>query len=207
MSPQAHQAAIETKMSMPRPQAVNQWLAEQGQIEIGGPRSTGVLIAIAALATLCVMGVLSLIIFKVRQPVHAGPITIPTAASPQPAGTATADSDDGKDNPDDSKSGDGKGDDKGAKAAEPADTSADSSKTTTASTKPDGPPGRLTVTCTPNCDQVVANGRALGPSPIINHELPSGQYRVTLKRNGVSDKTVAVMVVGGQLTTQRVSMR
>src|SRR5690606_6714355 len=53
----AAQANVETKMSLPRPAAVAQWLMEQGDIEIQGPRSTGVIIAIAALATLCVMGV------------------------------------------------------------------------------------------------------------------------------------------------------
>jgi hypothetical protein len=63
-----NQAAIETKMSLPRPAAVAQWLMEQGDVEIGGPRSTGVIIAIAALATLCVMGVASLIVYKLRLP-------------------------------------------------------------------------------------------------------------------------------------------
>lgn len=68
-----NQAAIETKMSLPRPAAVAQWLMEQGDVEIGGPRSTGVIIAIAALATLCVMGVASLIVYKLRLPAPSDP--------------------------------------------------------------------------------------------------------------------------------------
>ncbi len=67
--PRMNQGAIETKMSLPRPAAVAQWLMEQGDVEIGGPRSTGVIIAIAALATLCVMRVASLNVYKLRLPV------------------------------------------------------------------------------------------------------------------------------------------
>jgi serine/threonine protein kinase len=69
----SNQHAIETKMSLPRPAAVAQWLMEQGDVEIGGPRSTGVIIAIAALATLCVMGVASLIVYKLRLPAQPDP--------------------------------------------------------------------------------------------------------------------------------------
>ncbi len=72
----ANQAAIETKMSLPRPAAVAQWLMEQGDVEIGGPRSTGVIIAIAALATLCVMGVVSLIVYKLNPPARPDPQTM-----------------------------------------------------------------------------------------------------------------------------------
>ena len=89
LSPRAKQAAIETKMNMPRPTAVTQWLAEQGDIDIGTPRSTAVLIAIAALATLCVMGVVSLIVFKLRTPVQATQ-NIPTTIPVQPATTGGA---------------------------------------------------------------------------------------------------------------------
>lgn len=71
-----NQAAIETKMSLPRPAAVAQWLMEQGDVEIGGPRSTGVIIAIAALATLCVMGVASLIVYKLRLPPQPDPASM-----------------------------------------------------------------------------------------------------------------------------------
>lgn len=78
----ANQAAIETKMSLPRPAAVAQWLMEQGDVEIGGPRSTGVIIAIAALATLCVMGVASLIVYKLRLPTLPEPATAVSTASP-----------------------------------------------------------------------------------------------------------------------------
>lgn len=80
----ANQHAIETKMSLPRPAAVAQWLMEQGDVEIGGPRSTGVIIAIAALATLCVMGVASLIVYKLRLPAQPDPssqVSSPDASS------------------------------------------------------------------------------------------------------------------------------
>ena len=107
LSPAARQAAIETKMSMPRPAAVTQWLAEQGNIEIGAPRSTAVLISIAALATLCVMGVVSLIVFKLRTPAHITPGGIPTAAEVQPSATGTAKpKDPKKDDADGDKGGD-----------------------------------------------------------------------------------------------------
>ena len=83
-----------------------------------------------------------------------------------------------------------KGDDKGSKATETKE-----------------PPGSLTVNCSPACDSVVAGGRSLGPSPVINQPMPAGQHRVTLKRSGVASKTVVVDIKVGQLTSQRVSMK
>ncbi|MEM1032904.1 MAG: protein kinase [Myxococcota bacterium] len=78
------QANVETKMSLPRPAAVAQWLMEQGDVEIQGPRSTAVIIAIAALATICVLGVGGLIIFKVRTEPRPDPrqVVIPQVTKP-----------------------------------------------------------------------------------------------------------------------------
>jgi serine/threonine-protein kinase len=215
------QAAIETKMSMPRPAAVAQFLAEQGDIQIQGPRSTGVLMAIALLSTLCVIGVAALVVYKVRTP----PVSLDmvAAAPQQPNGQPiAANAGDGVD-----QGGAADGD---ATGATPVATSK-SSKTTVRRTtprkstksskdpekEPDAkdkkatvakePPGSLTIDCSPACDSVVAGGRSLGPSPIFSHPMPPGQHRVTLKRKGGPTKTISVIITSGQLTSQRVSMK
>jgi len=195
---QGAQAAIETKMSLPRPAAVAQWLMEQGDVEIHGPRSTGVIVAIAALATLCAMGVASLIVYKLRRPPSPEPVAVvPTVTAPIEV--------DPKDSPE-AVDGDGKStknkDADAVKASKPAASSADS-----AQPEADAPKaGSLTIDCRPACDSIVAGGASLGPSPVFNHAMDPGQHRVKLKGNGKT-KTIVVRITSGQLTAQTVTMK
>jgi serine/threonine-protein kinase len=198
-------------MSMPRPAAVTQWLAEQGSFDTGGPRSTPVLMAIALLATLCVIGVGALVAYKVRvgdqrtsmldspsaptatydplAPATEVPTQDPTTTTePSAARTATKVAT----RPTDSLP-------KGTAppGTVPAGTgSADASKEN----------GFLTIYCKPACDQVIAGGRSLGASPVSNVPMPPGQHRVTLKRAGSQTKVISVIVVTGQLTSHSVTM-
>jgi eukaryotic-like serine/threonine-protein kinase len=193
----AQQGAIETKMSLPRPAAVAQWLIEQGDVEIQGPRSTGVIIAIAALATLCVMGVASLIVYKLQLPPQPDPrvAAVPTVTAPIEV--------DSKDSPE----ADGGKRKKGSKAkAAATDKDSKGAGKKKDAKKADDKPGELTVTCKPACDSIVAGGTSLGPSPVFNHPMPPGTHRVTLKGNKKT-KTIMVQVISGQLTTQSVTMK
>ena len=186
------QGAIETKMSLPRPAAVAQWLMEQGDVEIGGPRSTGVIIAIAALATLCVMGVISLIVHKLRVPPQPDPaaVTAPqTTGATLPTDTSVV-----------------------VTNVEPVDQPAvvEGSRTSepgaSKSTKAEPAPGKLTIDCRPPCDSVAAAGQSFGPSPVFNQPLSPGVHRVTVTREGMT-KTLAVEIVSGRLTQHTVAMR
>lgn len=191
-------SAIETKMSLPRPAAVAQWLMEQGDVEIQGPRSTGVIIAIAALATLCVMGVASLIAYKLRLPAqNDGAVTAPMAASARVGEEAAPVPEKGGEQFADSMSTASEGAPAAGKdsgGAKPGSSAAAGEA-----------PGKLTINCKPACDQIVADGVSLGPSPVFNHPLSPGQHRVTCKLAGKS-KTLAVMITSGQLTSKTVRM-
>jgi hypothetical protein len=66
--------------------------------------------------------------------------------------------------------------------------------------------GYLTLVCSPQCDDVLDNGRSLGPSPIVHVEATPGQHRITLVR-GDQKKVITTVVVAGQVTAQRVSMK
>ena len=197
--PPAAQGAIETKMSLPRPAAVAQWLIEQGDVEIQGPRSTGVIIAIAALATLCVMGVASLIVYKLRLPPQPDPraISVPAATAPvevdskdvpEATGKASA-AKDKSSKKGDASPGEAVDDESAAKGKKSADE-----------------PGTLSIQCTPQCDSIVAGGVSLGPSPVFDHEMRPGNHRVTLKANGATKKLV-VSVSSGQATRHNVKMK
>ncbi|MBW2452862.1 MAG: serine/threonine protein kinase [Deltaproteobacteria bacterium] len=209
--PPAYQAQVETKMNMPRPAAVAQWLMEQGDIEIQGPRSTGIIIAIAALATLCVMGVASLIVYKLRVPVraaYAAPVqtSVPGPSLPAddaPKGQTSAS--DGTDDGDSSEDGDGsKASTKRGKGGKKGSSGGKGSGKAKGG---DEPPGRLTITCKPACDSVIAGGKSLGPSPIFSRGMPPGLHQITLKRRGAKTKTIAVNIVSNQLTTKTVTMK
>ncbi len=76
----------------------------------------------------------------------------------------------------------------------------------TAPPRPKKEPGYLTVVCSPFCDNVVAGGRSLGPSPVVHVPLPPGQYRVVLRRSGGSTKVIPAVIVSGKTTSHRVSM-
>jgi hypothetical protein len=203
------QPAIETKMNMPRPAAVAQWLAEQGDVEIQGPRSTGVIVAIAALATLCVMGVASLIYYKLKLPAQTESAALPVPVADPAASGASADSTaapkaEGKAG----GNGNGNGNDGKTAATEPATEGGDKKASPGGPAKPakeEDPPGRLTIVCKPACDNIVAGGAALGPGPVFNHAMPPGTHRVTCTAKGKS-KTVVVQIVSGQATSHTVVM-
>lgn len=200
------QAVIETKMSMPRPAALADFLVEQGDIAIPAPRSTGLLVAIAVLATLCVIGVGALVIYKLGHPLDSAPVAAsPTSSSttasnsprsagaPGPALVGTAAEGQASSPEKSAPSAEGR-----ANGAEPATAPPAASATALA-------PGRLTIDCKPACDSVVAAGRSLGPSPVVGASIPPGSQRVTVKR-GPQQKTVVVNIQSGQLTTQTVTM-
>ncbi len=209
--PGYNQHAIETRMNLPRPAAVAQWLAEQGDIQIQGPRSTGVLMAIALLSTLCVIGVGALVVFKLR----AAPRQLGMSAAPTPSALVSTDNskDNGASKAEPAKtkktSGGSKADsDDDASSSGDDDDSADASKKKSGGKQASAgsTPGKLTINCKPACDQVTAAGRSLGPSPVVSHSMRPGQHRVTLKR-GSKSKTIVVSIESGQLTSQTVSMK
>ncbi len=64
------------------------------------------------------------------------------------------------------------------------------------------PTGTLKVICFPGCDQVIDNGNALGPSPIIRRGASVGSHRVRLVW-GDSSKIVSTVVLADQIATVR----
>ncbi len=81
--------------------------------------------------------------------------------------------------------------------------------TATHEKKPDAPAGGtgyLTVVCNPFCESVTANGRSLGPSPVVKAPLPAGSVRVTLRKSGLATKSLQVNIVAGETTPLRVKM-
>ena len=200
----AGQANVETKMSLPRPAAVAQWLMEQGDVEIQGPRSTGVIIAIAALATLCVMGVASLIVYKLRLPPQPDPrqVVIPQVSTPTHAavsdGATPKKGEQGGDKPK------GKAP-RGPEAADADDEPRNPSRDETGKPKSKAT-GKLSIDCQPACSSIVAGGQPLGASPVLGHPMPPGQHRVSLESSRRS-KTIVVMVTAGKTTTHTVAMK
>ncbi|MBI5537149.1 MAG: PEGA domain-containing protein [Deltaproteobacteria bacterium] len=65
--------------------------------------------------------------------------------------------------------------------------------------------GYLTVVCSPFCDEVLVDGRSVGPSPVVHVPVPAGVHTVTLKRSGVV-KTLSATIRSGEVTSWRVSM-
>jgi serine/threonine-protein kinase len=62
--------------------------------------------------------------------------------------------------------------------------------------------GTLKVICFPGCDQVIDNGSALGPSPIIRRSANVGSHRLKLVWSDAS-KVVSTVVVADQTATVR----
>ncbi len=199
---QAAQEAIETKMSMPRPAAVANWIAQQGELSLQGARSTAVLMAIAVLSTLCFIGIVALLFHRAyRVPEEAKAPTVSSAT----AGSGSANAG-------------GRDDSKGKAGSDSRAGTASSSRTaarrsTTRQKRASGAraakadaPGFLTVFCTPSCDRVVAAGQSLGPDPVVRRPLPPGQHRLSL-RSGKVSKTLSIIVESDQLTSRRVTMK
>jgi hypothetical protein len=65
--------------------------------------------------------------------------------------------------------------------------------------------GFLTIVCKPGCDDVIDQGKSLGPSPIQRVSAKPGQHRITLKRGAIT-KVISVTVEAGQVSPQSVSM-
>jgi hypothetical protein len=62
--------------------------------------------------------------------------------------------------------------------------------------------GTLKVICFPGCDQVIDNGSALGPSPIIRRTASIGSHRLKLVWSDAS-KVVSTVVIADQTATVR----
>ncbi len=70
---------------------------------------------------------------------------------------------------------------------------------------PAAPPagtGTLKVICFPGCDQVIDNGAALGPSPIVRRNANLGSHRIKLVWSDTS-KVVSTIVIADQTATVR----
>lgn len=76
----------------------------------------------------------------------------------------------------------------------------------TAAPPSSGEEGFLTIVCNPFCDEIIDNGRSLGPSPIVHLAVKPGSHRLMAKK-GSMRKTIDVIVVSGQVTAQRLSMK
>jgi serine/threonine-protein kinase len=214
------QSQIETAMSLPRPDPAQLWMAQQ---QVGAhqqnKKNTGVLILVIALVALSIIGIGVLVFFKLKaQPpvptnvpeavvtptVEVPAATTPAAVAtpaPTPAPEASA-----------APTEQPQATTPPPPAPAPAGTTRPPTAATTAapaptaSAVPASDPGFLTIVCNPFCDDVLDNGRSLGPSPIVHLSVKPGSHRVTLKK-GTMSKTVSVIVVSGQVTAQRVSMK
>ena len=98
---QQPQSQIETALSLPRPDPAALWLAQQDAQKRGARRNTGVIIAVVALTALCIIGIIALVYFKMRQGAPApnvspgvtpavGAAALPPAESPARAAAAPA---------------------------------------------------------------------------------------------------------------------
>jgi hypothetical protein len=67
-----------------------------------------------------------------------------------------------------------------------------------------GPSGTLKVICLPVCDQVIDNGNALGPSPVVRRNVSVGSHRIKLMW-GDSSKVVSTIVLADQTSFVRES--
>jgi serine/threonine-protein kinase len=223
------QSQIETAVSLPRPDPAAVWLAQQ-EVNRGTRKNTGVLIAVVALTALCVIGISALIYYKLKMaaptpaPVGAemtSPSGAPTASAAQAAMTApaaaTAAAAAAAPTQPSAAPAPSAAPTAAAAAAAPAAAGAApaaagagaGSPAAAASAAPAAAkeePGFLTVVCNPYCDDVIDQGRSLGPSPVVHVSVKPGQHRITLKR-GTETKVISVIVVSGQVTAQRVSMK
>ncbi len=83
---------------------------------------------------------------------------------------------------------------------------------TTTSTTPSAPPsasadtasngGFLTIVCVPACEQVMDNGRPLGPSPILKHKASIGAHRLHLMWSDPPGRKLVSATVAADKTSQ-----
>ena len=219
-----NQSQIETAMSLPRPDPAQLWMAQQQAGAHQQKKNTGVVILVIALVALSIIGIGVLVFFKLKAqapaptkvpeaivaPSAALPaVTTPPAPAPAPAPAPTPEATASAAAPEPQANN------TPPPTTAPASTGAKTPATTTttppattasAPSAGGGDPGFLTIVCNPFCDDVLDNGRSLGPSPIVHLSVKPGSHRVTLKK-GTMSKTVSVIVVSGQVTAQRVSMK
>ncbi len=198
------QAAIETVLSMPRPDAAALWLAKQDVAKRAGRQSLAVLVALAVLTAVCVAGLATILYLKL---VAAPAIAADTEPAPSAAPGAVAQRAPGT----------------GVATSAPVVVTARSTATPAATTAPvqGGPlpvspatatkpaeePGYLTIICKPFCDDVRRGGESLGPSPIVKSPVPPGQHRVVLVRAGSPDKVISVLVASGEVHKETITMK
>ncbi len=220
-----NQSQIETAMSLPRPDPAQLWMAQQQAGAHQQKKNTGVLFLVIALVALSIIGIGVLVFFKLKaqqaptktpEAIVAPSASIPAATTPPPpapapapaptpeatASAAPTEQPQANNAPPPSTAPAGTG------KAPTTSTAAPTATTTTTSTPAagGGDPGFLTIVCNPFCDDVLDNGRSLGPSPIVHLAVKPGSHRITLKKGSMS-KTISVIVVSGQVTPQRVSMK
>lgn len=224
MHGRGNQSQIETAMSLPRPDPAQLWMAQQQAGAHQQKKNSGVLFLVIALVALSIIGIGVLVFFKLKAPpptptktpesivapsaVVPG-ATTPPAPAPAPAPTPEATAPAAPTEPvaqattppPSTAAPAGT-----SKAAPTATATATATTTATAAAGAAGDPGFLTIVCNPFCDDVLDNGRSLGPSPIVHLSVKPGSHRITLKK-GTMSKTVSVIVVSGQVTAQRVSMK
>ena len=208
------QSQIETALSLPRPDPKALWMAQQERLK-GDRRNTVVLIAVVALTALCVLGIGALVYFKLRARAQSAatpdataiaaatvcalrrrrrePPPPPRHAAAAPAATATAD------RRDDHAAGRRRRRPRARRRAAGRDRAK-------AASGGKEEPGFITIVCNPYCDEVFDQGKSLGPSPIVHLSVPSGSHRITLKK-GKDSKVVSVVVVSGQVSAQKISMK
>jgi hypothetical protein len=167
---------------------------------------------VVALTALCVLGIGALIYFKLRARAHGSvtpdaPSAVAVASAPAGAATTVTGGETASAATATQPSA------TAAATAQPSATATAAAATPAAGTgqanaaKPaKEEPGFLTIVCNPYCDDVLDQGKSLGPSPVVHLSVPPGQHRVTLKK-GKDTKVISVIVVSGQVTAQRVSMK
>jgi serine/threonine-protein kinase len=215
------QSQVETAISLPRPDAAALWLAQQEAAQRAPRKNTGVLIAVGLLTALCVAGIGALVYIKARAPSTPSPAVAESAAAVAPpaptalptatASAATEPSASASAEPSAAPTASASAAPSVAPATPPPSTAAERERPVAAAPPPTPAPakeepGYLTIVCTPFCDEVSDGGRGLGPSPIVHIAVKPGQHRITLKRSGKT-KVISVIVVSGQVTAQRVSMK
>jgi serine/threonine protein kinase len=201
------QAAIETVMSMPRPDAATLWLAKQdvtkGQ---ASKQSLAVLVSLSVLTAICVAGLATLLYLKLVAPPAVAAEALPSAkpggaaplAASPPSDAVVAKRTTSTAAPRSTGA-------TAAPAAKPATGNPGASPATTSA--PGEEPGFLTIICKPFCDDVLRGGQSLGPSPVVKSPVPPGQHRITLKRAGSPDKIISVLVSSGEVHKETIAMK
>jgi eukaryotic-like serine/threonine-protein kinase len=228
MPPLAPQSQIETALSLPRPDPASLWLAQQEK-QRGDRRNSGVLIAVVALTALCVIGIGALVYFKLHNAsthptspetsssaaalatatATATAEAAPSAAPPAPTATEAAVA---AAAPTPTAAAAVATAAPAAAAAAPANNSGNAAAAAAAASAAKDKAaakeesGFLTIVCNPYCDDVLDQGRSLGPSPIVHISAKPGQHRITLKK-GTQQKVISVIVESGKTAAQRVSMK